>query len=282
MSPRSDANATPQAGYLSALLDQERELFELNGQIDRNQCDAGGKAEDNRGKVKDAADACRNERIGHSLCRLGWDSDNTQFRAGGRNHQAHRLGGLDSETVHERADLARVRIEEGDDAKAALLESAVAQQRPGQIAHAGHGDEPVAVDAKNTTNGGDQFAHGIADAGLAKVSEVSEILADLCVRDTKEFAQLATGNLLDPLAQKEFESAQVKTQSANAGPRWSCLVSLACAHGPTSDDGLGSTSKQITLRHCMRVDCRFPTSEQTTIGMRKRNENTPFTPDSLR
>jgi hypothetical protein len=144
---------------------------------------------------------------------------------------------LDREAIDKGTDLAEVGVEESDDAKAALLESAVAEQRPSQVSHTSHGHKPVAVNAKDSTNGVDQFAYGIADARLAQVAEVSEILANLCIRDSEGLPQLSTGDFLDSLAQKEFEPAQIQTESADAGPRRPGVMScaalwrfFACAH----------------------------------------------------
>src|SRR5262249_38718784 len=108
--------------------------------------------------------------------------------------------------------------------KAALREAAVAQQRAGQIADADDGHRPFTVDAEGAADGGDQLLRRVADAGVTEVAEVGQVFAHLRGRGAQPGPELAAGSLGQAFTLAFFQTPQVQTQPANAGPRESRLV----------------------------------------------------------
>src|SRR5258708_4383012 len=103
---------------------------------------------------------------------------------------------MDRQAVDFLADLAGVGVEQGDKSEPLALKAAVAQQGAGEIADADEHGGPGAVDAEAVAKGGDQVGDEVADAGLAEVAEVGEILADLGIVDAESLADLAAGDFL--------------------------------------------------------------------------------------
>src|SRR5262249_35495630 len=86
-----------------------------------------------------------------------------------------------------------------------------------QVADADDRHRPLAVDAQLAAQGCDDFLRGVADAGVAEVAEVGEVLADLGVGDAEGLAELAAGDGPHPRAVEPFEGPQVKAQARDRG-----------------------------------------------------------------
>ena len=65
----------------------------------------------------------------------------------------------------------------------------------------------------------DQLLGRVADAGVAQVAQVGQVLAHLGVGDAERLAELAAGDGAASLACEAFQAAQVQAEPADAGPR---------------------------------------------------------------
>ena len=203
---------------------QERQLFELDSQVNRNEAHAGRHAQYYGGEVQQAADAGGYKRVRHSLSGFGRDRHQSELGMGGGKHRGHRFGRLDLQTVDALADLGRIRVKQGHEAKALLLEAAIAQQGAGQVADPDHGHQPLPVDAQPVTQSGRQVQGGITNPGLTKITQVGQVLANLVAANPQRLAEPAAGNRLNSLAVKQLKMAQIQAETPDTGTRQTRLA----------------------------------------------------------
>src|SRR6266581_730503 len=94
----------------------------------------GGQFEHDRREVEYTADAGIHQGVCDVLGGFDGHGDYAQFGAVAGDNFSHTVQGVDFQAVHGLADFGGVRIEEGHEAEALLLEAAVAQQGAGKIA----------------------------------------------------------------------------------------------------------------------------------------------------
>src|SRR5260370_29502211 len=75
------------------------------------------------------------------------------------------------------------------------------------------------METEGVGEGGDEFGGLIADARLAGVAEVGEVVANLGVVDAEHFAELAGGDDGKAFMVPAFEMAQVEAETLDAGAR---------------------------------------------------------------
>ena len=110
---------------------------------------------------------------------------------------------------------AGIDVERGHDAKALVAEALVAQQGAAQVTGADHGHRPVAIGAQDLADGLDQVVAAVADARVAKMAEIGQILADLGVAKAQQPAELAGAGALVAVAHQVLQFAQVQAQPAD-------------------------------------------------------------------
>ena len=93
---------------------------------------------------------------------------------------------IDAHALDRGADPLGIDVEGGHDAKALVIESLVAQQGSAQVAGADHGHRPIAIGAQDFANGVDQVVAAIANAGMAEVPEIGQVLANLGVAEAEQ------------------------------------------------------------------------------------------------
>src|SRR5213075_3168553 len=76
---------------------------------------------------------------------------------------------------------------------------------------------PRLIGPENLLNFGDQLLHAIADARVAELPEIRQVLAHLCVGQAEAFAKLLGGDRASLFASEAFKLAEVKAESPYGG-----------------------------------------------------------------
>ncbi len=131
------------------------------------------------------------------------------------------------------ADNRWIDIECGDDLKVLCAKAFVAQERMPQITRPDHSNIPGMVGAENLADRLDQLRAFVAYAGVAKMTEVGEVLADLGISKAKQRTELVRTCRLVAGADQMLQFAQVKAQPTDDGfGNWSLGCFLrAFGHG---------------------------------------------------
>lgn len=171
----------------------ERQLLEVNGEIDGHDGDAGGRVQGNRREVEQAQNAGGQEALRRCLGlggRNGDDSDADLFRVDDGRELGH---GSDDETIglgqgasHE----AHVGVKNRRDAEAPAGEPTVGGQGPSQIACSDEGGCPDVVGAEDQAGLFDESVDTVSEPRTAELAEVGEILSDLRVGDAQSLSKL--------------------------------------------------------------------------------------------
>lgn len=190
-------------------IDLEGELFELDGQIDRIDGDVGGDGQGDGSEVEDAAHAGGDDAIGDFLGDIGRDGEDGELDGLGLEGLLEFIQGLDGEADGVGTDLGGVGIKDGREAESLGMEASVGHEGAAEIAGTDEDDIPGFVGAEDMSDLADQLLDAVADAGMAELSEIGEILADLGIGEAEAFAQLLGRDGPLVLAGKRLQLAQV-------------------------------------------------------------------------
>ncbi len=97
------------------------------------------------------------------------------------------------------AGLRRIGIESRHDIEPLLRKAAIAQQGPAKVAGPDQDRVPALVGAQNAANRRHQLITAIANARVAKVPEVGQVLANLGVGEAEPAAELTAARRGMPL-----------------------------------------------------------------------------------
>src|SRR5699024_6263805 len=151
------------------------EYLQLTGQIDLVDTDGVRGVERGGGEIENAAHTRLDGRAGRRGCR----------RCGnGHDHQVDVLvpGGQvvesgDGQRADRRPDLLLVDVEDGGQTQAPTTEAGIVGQGRTEATGADDGHAPVAVEAEEAPQGGDEFGARVSDAALAGASQLGQVLA---------------------------------------------------------------------------------------------------------
>src|SRR5207302_105276 len=97
------------------------------------------------------------------------------------------------------------------------VEAAVGAEGAAEVAGADEQDVPHLVRAEDAFDLEDEVVHAVADAGVAELAEVGEVLADLGIGEAEALAELAAGDRAAVLALERLELPQVEAEPADGG-----------------------------------------------------------------
>ena len=98
----------------------------------------------------------------------------------------------DLDPFERASDLFRIVVVRGEDAEAALAESAILRQGRADLSGADDDDAPLAAEAENLAQPAGELGHRVAEPALAERSEKREVLSDLRRRRPAALRQLFT------------------------------------------------------------------------------------------
>ena len=158
------------------------------------------------------------------------------------------------------------------------MKPTVPEEGSPEIAQSNQGYIPRPVGPEDASDGRDELHTAVADAGVAELTEVGEVLADLSVGEAEFRSQLRRTHRFPPPLLEPLEFAQVETQatddrSRNRSRRLRTVIrdriilvgglhdrasrgssaSLACSHDSREISGRASTAA-----HCpnLHVNCK--------------------------
>lgn len=190
-------------------------MFEFRREIDADKAHVLWKGQGNWGKVHDARDPGGNELVGRLLGVGGGHGDHAELNAFSMHDFGEIRGIVDRNAFDLAADDAGIAVECGHDAEALGWKSLVPQEGAAHIADADHRDGPLAIGAEDAADFSDEFVAAVADAGVAEVAEIGEVLADLGVGEAEERGELAGAHGSAAGADQVLEFAQVEAEPAD-------------------------------------------------------------------
>ena len=176
-----------------AQLHTKRQLLQLDREIDRHQLHTGGKFQYRRGEVENPLHARFDQSIRHTLSRFRRNGNDRQIDPIVPNEFAQIRQIADRLSFDQLTDLFRIGIDQTDDLEAVGTKSLISQQRTSEVADPHQCSAPDSIDAEHTTNFRDQIAGGITDPALTQITQLRQILADLCIGDAEGFGEIAAG-----------------------------------------------------------------------------------------
>ena len=108
--------------------------------------------------------------------------------------------------------IAGAGVEDGGEAESLGVEALVGHEGAAEVAGADEQDVPDLVGAEDALDLGDEVVDAVADAGVAELAEVGEVLADLGIGEVEGFAELLGGDGSAVLALEGFELAEVEAR----------------------------------------------------------------------
>jgi hypothetical protein len=153
--------------------------------------------------------------VGDTLGVGGGYGDHAQFDLpiGNDFRQAIKLANFD--ILDMRADLFGVGFEGSDDAEALLHEPPVTQEGSSQVSYTDEGHPPFAVGPEDDLDRTDEFLATVANAGMAKVPEMGQILTNLGIGEAQVPAKLTAAGGLFAISDQVLKLSQVKAQAAD-------------------------------------------------------------------
>src|SRR5262249_36513539 len=121
----AEGNPADRWSLVSRQMDEEGQLLQLDGQVNRNEADAGWHMRDHGGEMQQAANAGGHQSIGYALGRFGWNGYEAEFGSGLGDYVPHHIRRMDRQSLQGLTDLAPIRIKQGNDAKTLLLKSSI-------------------------------------------------------------------------------------------------------------------------------------------------------------
>jgi hypothetical protein len=138
------------------------------------------------------------------------------------------------------ADHAGVLVEHGHDLEALQGEPLVGHQGPADVAGPDHGRVPRPIGPEDLAELAGELAHPVADAGMAELAEIGEVLSHLRVGEAQRRPQLlgADGLLLGVGPGLEFAQVQAQPLDGGAGD-------LASWRGGHAQGGRGAGRRAV-------------------------------------
>jgi len=177
------------------VLDQERQLLQLNRQIDSHQAYCWGQAQHNWCKVQDAAYVRGCQHIGNALRNISRNRKNSQFRTEFDRPFCKRIRRLNREVLDHLTDLPGVRVEQADNLESLRAEALVAEKCSGEVPHANQNGTPGSVDTESRPNRGGEFLRLVANPPLTKVAKCRQVAPYLRVAHADRARDPPTGDL---------------------------------------------------------------------------------------
>ncbi len=209
-------------------LDEVRQVFEFDGEIDIIHGDGVGHVQDDWREIKDSGDAGFEEAVGGFLGGGGGNGEDGQLDASAADERGE-LVHLKDRLVKILAALATdIFIEAGDDFKTLLGESGIAHERAAQAADADNDDGLEAVGAEGVAESdGEQFDIVAKSAG-AEVAEVGKVFAELGGGDAGDLGERFAGDGADAVVVEALEAAEIEGEAVegfarNGGFHGRCL-----------------------------------------------------------
>src|SRR6202049_1577880 len=244
------------------LLEEERQLFEVDAEVDVLQGDAGAGLDADGGGVEDAADGVVGEGGVVVLRELAGDGEDADHRSGFA-HDLRQVGGVaDGEAGEGAADLARIVVHSGDDVEGAVVEAEVAGEGAAEVAHADDDHRVIAVEAEERVEVLGELGDLVADAADAELAELGEVLADLGRRQVIAPRHLLRGDARETKLLQLAQAAEVEREAVE-GERGDLLrLPLLAVPGPgVSPPPVGAVT------HCRRPAGQRPSTSVASAAI---------------
>src|ERR687894_589639 len=227
----------------AALLAEEREDLQFDGEVDLADVDPRGRGQRHRREVQDAPPPGRGQPVADRLGDVGRCRDDADRGRGGGHHLVglgHRPHRLPTDPP---ADPLGGGVEEPDEPEPAAAEAGVVGQGRAQVADP---DQHAGASLLDTEDPGDavpQRGHLVARPADPAGAQVREVLAQPGRVDTRRRGELTRGHVAAPAVGQTREHAQVHGQPGDGGlrdpgPGW--------GHGPL----LAGARRPRALRSC--------------------------------
>ena len=197
----------------------EAELFELDGEVNALDADVGGYGDGEGGEVEDSADAGGDESVSDGLSGFAGDAHDGEFDVLCGGDFGEVVHGFDGEFAKGVADFVGVGVEDSGESEAFSEEAAVGDECAAEVTGADEEDVPDLVGAEDFAELCDEFIDAVADAGVAELTEVGEVFADLSVGVSEGVAELFGGDGVFVGFLEGFELAQVEAEAVDGGSR---------------------------------------------------------------
>jgi len=198
-------------------IDEDGELFELNGEVDGAEADVGGDGEGDGGEIEDAADTGGDELVGDALGAVVGDGHDGQADVEAGDGGLQFGHGVDDERAAGGADLGGIGVEDGGEAEAFFFEPFIGQECAAEVAGSDEEDVPGPICAEDLADLGDEVIDAVADARVAELAEVGEVFSDLGIGECEAFAELLAGDGSTVVAFEGFELSQVEAEASQGG-----------------------------------------------------------------
>ena len=154
-----------------------------------------------------------NQGIGNFLS--GWSGDRNDGQADAE--LGDDLDGsvqvIDRNAFELFVDLGLIHVKGTGNFEPLMGEAAVSQQGSAEVSEADHGDRPALAGPQDVLDPGNQLAAAVADAGIAELAEVGQVLAHLGVRKLKQLAELRGAGGFVPVPHQALQLSQVQAQT---------------------------------------------------------------------
>src|SRR3954471_24876389 len=189
---------------------EERQLLQIDPQIDILQKHPWPPLHPHGGEVENAADAGVGQGVIVLLRRLGGDGEDPNLRSRLGNHLGQLLTGAYCEAANLPPDHLGIVVDPGDDVEGSIVEAEVAGEGAAEISHADDHQRVPAIEAEERIQVLGEEVHLVADTADAELAELREVLPDLGRREMIAARQLLGGDALDALLLEVAQTAQVE------------------------------------------------------------------------
>ena len=191
----------------------ERELFELNRQINTNNPDLVRQIERHRSEIQDPHHPGFNQPDCDFLSRRSGNRNHAQPNALPTGNISQGIDVVNRDPFDLNARSTLVSIKSRDDSKALAAESTVPQQSSPEVSDTNDCDRPILIGAQNLLDRFNQFSTAISDSGITKLSKIGEIFSNLSIGESQQRTQLGGADGFLAFLLNLLQFAQIETQT---------------------------------------------------------------------